>query len=226
MKSIFFGTFTLIGALLSFYGHADTIDLNSFPDNTPVSAGNPYDDVVVIGGSSTAKYFVTQSTYVTDTVSAFILGAIGEVTDGAFMAIYNGYLPHAGAEYHSNIDATFLQPVTDISFQMGSFIGGVYQYSAVNAQGIVLTGSGSFPGFTHLGFFMPFSIDLPPGYHFTDVNWNNADANGAIGAAIAVADIEFTLANGVPEQGTTWFLLAIGGLTLYGTKRIGLLKNC
>ena len=145
--------------------------------------------------------------------------------------------PLAGSDtYVSDLKFTFLQPVTDISFGMASFRGGGYHYTATDAAGDLIFGNGGNPnaGVTLQFGFLPFSIDLPSGYYFTDFHIGNGDYTTANGA-VWVDDISFTTAGGtprfvdlgdpVPDQASTFLLLSLAALALYGSKRLGLLHS-
>ena len=117
--------------------------------------------------------------------------------------------------YRSSFTADFVQPVTDVSFDVGAYRHGGYIYTAVNGAGDTISGSGQTgTGGIELPDPHHITVSLPSGYGLTRLQIGNSDPIPG-DAAIWVDNLAFQAISGsasaVPDAGPSWMLLA-GGL--------------
>jgi hypothetical protein len=144
------------------------------------------------------------------------IASAGLIQNGALEVIPNANALPPGTlltGYLTQIDATFSQPVTDVSLMAFCYRFGEYYYSGVDGNGVPFSSWGYIPGQNDGEFPTPgwetFQLNVPNGGYLTDFELLNADENYPYDAALWVNDISFTP---VPEYRNN--LLIIGGMLL------------
>jgi hypothetical protein len=215
-----FGCAVLLAGIGALRASAGMIDFSGLSDGVPVSDGNPYASVVYLQ-AVTEQVFLTPGALAPTTVTH------DATVQGGEAAVVPQFVS-GGAMYRSSLMADFVQPVTDVSFDVGAYRHGGYLYTAVNSAGDTITGTGQTgsggletPDLHHV------SIDLPAGYSLSRLEIGNSDPVPS-DAAIWVDNLEF---QNVPDSDGSWLLLAgslaaaggFVGLTGLGRRRAALL---
>lgn len=189
---------------------ADTIDLSGIPDGTVVSAGNPYNGILDLTATTWSSIYNAE--FPTGTNVTTSEGAI----EGGVIEVFPPYLPGTDT-YYSSLTATFLSPVTDVSFQLENWRTAGYTYAGVDDNGIGFTGEGSLYGALESGtsglVWTTIDLDIPQGGYLTNFTVENRDPANANGA-FWVEDISYST---VPENGTTigFIGMALIGLAMF-----------
>jgi len=196
----------LMGGLSAFHATAGIIDFSGLSNGTPVSEGNPY---------ATSVYL--QATTVQQVLAPGVLGPITTTQEALVQNGQAAVVPQfvaAGAMYRSSFTADFVQPVTDVSFDVGAYRHGGYIYTAVNGAGDTISGTGQTgTGGIELPDPHHITVTLPAGYALTRLEIGNSDPIPG-DAAVWVDNLAFQPVSGsasVSDSGNSWVLLA-GGL--------------
>jgi hypothetical protein len=203
------GAVSIVALLFGFAAgaNATVIDFNGIPDGTLVSAGNPYGGVLNL--QATVQWVTVAGTFSAEgTIST--AAPFYPAGDGVVQAL-PPLMPDAG-DYKGDVMGTFLQPVTDASFDAFVFRTAGYSYTGANGLGDIFMGSGSITGNIESGGLLTWqqiNLTLPAGYHLTSFDVQNHDPNPPDGA-VWLDNVAFTV---VPEPSAT-ALLGLGGMLL------------
>ena len=208
--------FILAAATTTQNAEATVIDFNNIPDGTPVSEGNPYAGILVIesraGWIGPPDWPPVWTSVDAEWVEIWLPTLVGAGRVDTYLGDRQPPLP-PGPEFHgwrfimqSYLTATFLEPVTDVSFQ-GLAAGVFYAYQGVNGAGDVYTRNGLIdrgpPGFGGAKY----ELTLPDGYYLTQF-YMGSHSSGS-GYDFSIDDIAFTRV-GVPDSGSSAVLLGLG----------------
>lgn len=182
----------IVFALVAGQAELVTLNLSGIPDGTPLPANNPYSGVVNLEGQANFQFMEVEP----PSPSVSILAENGYIRSGA---IWMGVSPLAWPEtppgtetdpgtqrVTATLTATFLQPVTDLTFTTEVPAYSVfYQYEGVDQNGSPFSGDGEtssgsirspsrFQGI----FAYTMSLEAPEGGHFTELALSNWDYGG------------------------------------------------
>ena len=177
---------------------ADTIDFSGYADGTAVTATNPSNGILDITATTSVFGLDYQETH-----EAKIKGGVLEALPG--------YTPDGGI-YESDLTATFLTPVTDVSFKFANWRSAVFFYSGVDADGNTFSRFSVLDGViedSSRDWWTTFTLDIPQGGNITECAITNRDPSPT-DAAFWVNSINYTP---VPDGGS---VLAILTVTLSG----------
>jgi len=191
-------------------GYAIIVDFQGIPAGTPVSAGNPYADILNL--QATVSSVVDEPGFPVVTTEATIEN-VTYTPDGTVVpavAAVPVFYPPTLTTYSSQLTATFSQPVFDVSFSAFCFRFAGYTYNGFDSLGMPFTGNGIIPGAIDgpppfPTSFETFSLTIPAGGYVTDFSITNHDALPN-DAAFWVENISFAL---VPEP-RTLTLISVG----------------
>ena len=206
--------FILAAASTTQKAEATVIDFNNIPDGTPVSVGNPYAGILVMeSGTRWIDHKQWPPIYSPDNewVELPALISYGRLSTsvGDRTIVKPPWVPPL-AFYPDWLDtylnATFLEPVTDVSFTGWTFRGAIYNYTGVNGNGETFTGEGTFErGLPEGGSRI--ELGLPDGYYLSKFSVAAGYLGG--GYDFWIDDIAFTPV-GVPDSGSSAVLLGLG----------------
>ena len=219
LRNRHFHSFILVSvfALIALEGGAATIDFNSIPDGTPVSAGNPYAGVLDIQAYGSEMAYPTGGG-VEIPVSQESTIQNGVLFAGAcnFFAPPPGYTLDGMGGFRTSLTATFLRAVTEVSFAFNvETYWARYSYQGIDANGVPFGGGGLlyalFPG----GTWQTVNPPIPAGGYLTGFSIGDLD-NVPGNASFSVDDISFTV---VPDP--SMFLAGdfLAGLGILGCLR-------
>jgi hypothetical protein len=183
---------------------ASIIGFDGIPDHTAVSTGNAYSGILVIEAASTPVGLPGSTPPPTEGLirSEVMSGSPFQKED-----VLTVIPEFAGLffDYESHVTATFLAPVTHVSFNTFEWRVAGYSYVGVHANGESFTGSGVTGSVLETGQgWHVIDLSLPDGDYLTQFALSNRDPNPN-NAAILLDDIRFT----VPEGGEPVLLLAL-----------------
>lgn len=204
----------LIAAFAAIYcpaGRAITIDFNGIPNGTPVSAGNPYGGLVNIQGWAYAYPYDFGNPGLRVSLEATI-------QDGAIEVFPPPWVPGTAPGSESELVATFLQPVTDVTFKLAGYWFNGYSLTAVDGLGnsIITSGGVGHPQ-PSLSSYEHIVVPVPPGYWVTELKLGSRGLD--TDPAFRLDDLSFELAP-VPDSASSATLLALASLGLLAFARI------
>jgi hypothetical protein len=189
------------------------VDFNEIPNGTLVSANNPYAAILEIQAAAGTLWFNDELE-----PEAGIIWMESAISNG-YLEVLPSFTVEdpsgavdIGEAWYSTITATFLQPVTNASFDAFTYRHAVYRYTVVDANGVtsnVLGGeTQDIPQAPFL--FETFNLNIPEGGYLTSFELTNTDEGSNDWAAIWIDNIRFDLAvSPVSEAGSTGTLLGI-----------------
>jgi hypothetical protein len=202
-------------------GYADVVDFTGIPDGSLISLGNPYAGVLTLEGHGTTRLFAPPD-ILTDVSHEAIISANApfHTGDNAIAAVADADAPGFTAyRWESDVTATFLQPVFNVSFETFVWRTAGYTYDATNGAGDAIHASGIITGNLESGGSLTWqhiNLDVPDGYYLTGFGITNGDNGNNFDGAVWVDNISFAP---VPEPGAT-LLLTFGVLGLVLPRRL------
>ena len=194
--------------------HGVIIDFNNVPDGTPVSAANPYPDILEL--SAYHGYAPPDLDLLYD---GFILWTEARV-EGGLVPVESPLFGNPldfNVTYYSRITGRFLQPVENVSLDLFTVLQGFLIYAAVNEQEQVFFGSANTQSDVGAEIFPEtFNLTVPPGFFVREFKVVNQDDTVNFGGAIWLDNIRFDLvgSQSVPDAGSTGMLFAGFCITL------------
>lgn len=185
-----------------------TADFNAFPDGTLVLPSHPFNGILQIQAEAAQDWYDynTGESGRILTPAVIRLGSI-EVLPVSYEWAYR---------YIASFTATFLEPVTDVSFKLMNYRTAGYQFSGLDAAGLAFSGNGSIDGLVEDPIREPWvtvSLTIPDGGYLSAFTIENRDIRPD-DAAVWVDDISYAP---IPEP--TGGALLLLGLGLVGAHR-------